>query len=165
MEESRIKKLEVITQRLMRRAHKHIVGLITPYPISNSVVGDKIGGVILRYMFPCSGTITKGMVNLINKPKKWVSINVKLFNENKSTVKGFTVDRRMVTVEPNIPILAGDCLEVSLTTSSEDTVSEIWIAFLWTPSMKDVNAKSFLISEIENDILNEEALITDEPSV
>jgi hypothetical protein len=163
--EERVKKLETITTRLMRRAHKHVVGLITPYPISNSVAGEKVEGVILRYMFPCNGTITKGMINLITKPKKWVSINIKIFNDSTSSIKGFTVEKKSMTVEPNLPVKAGDCLELSLVTSPEDIVKEVWISFLWAPSMKDVTAKSFLISELENDILDGERLITDRSSV
>jgi hypothetical protein len=159
--EDRVKKLEIISQRLMRRAHKKVVGLITPYPISNAVFGEKVEGPILRYMFPCSGVITKGMVNLVTKPKKWVSVNVKLFNESKSAIKGFTTEKRALTFEPALSVEAGDCLEISLVPSPEDTVKEVWISFLWTPSMKDITAKGFLISELEDDLSNEKALITE----
>ena len=159
--EDRIKKLEVTTKRLMLRARKHVVGLITPYPISNSVVGENVEGTILRYMFPCDGTITKGMVNLITKPKKWVSLNIKLFNETNSIIKGFNTDKKTLTVEPNIPVKAGDCLEIALVPSPEDVVKEVWIAFLWTPAMKDVTAKSFLISELEDDLSEGKRLITE----
>jgi hypothetical protein len=158
--ENRVKKLERVTERLMRRATKKVVGLITPYPISSSVVGEKVEGTILRYMFPCDGVITKGMVNLVNKPKKWVSINIKMFNESRSIIKGFNIEKKTLTVQPNIPVEAGGCLEISIVPSPEDIVQEVWISFLWTPAMKDVTAKSFLISEIEND-LSEGKMITE----
>jgi hypothetical protein len=159
--EERIKKLEIVSERLMRRARKHVVGLITPYPISNAVFGEKVEGAILRYMFPCDGVIIKGMVNLVTKPKKWVSVNVKLFSDARSIIKGFTIEKKTLTIQPNIPVTAGDCLEISIAASPEDVVKEVWISFLWTPSMKDVTAKSFLISELEDDISNRKALITE----
>lgn len=157
--EERVKKLEVITTRLMRRAQKHIVGLITPYPISNSVVGDDIKGTILRYMFPCGGIITKGMINFVTKPKIWISVNIKLFNESKSIIKGFTIDKKIMTVEPAIQVDAGDCLEVSIVPAEGEIVREVWISLLWVPAVKDVEAKSFLISELENDIPDKSLII------
>lgn len=160
MDNARIEKLEIITQRLMRRASKRVIGLITPYPISNSVVGEQVEGTILRYMFPCDGMIIKGMVNLVTKPKKWVGVSIKLFNETNSIIKGFNVDKRVLTVKPNIPVIAGDCLEIAIVPAPEEIVKEVWISFLWTPAMKDVTAKSFLLSEIEDDISNKE-LITE----
>ena len=160
--EERVKKLEVVTERLMRRARKHVTGLITPYPISSATFGEKVEGPILRYMFPCDGTIIKAMMNLESKPKKWVSVNIKIFNNQKSFIKGFMVEKRLIAVQPNLPVEAGDCLEVSIVPSPEDIVKEVWISFLWTPAMKDVEAKSFLISELENDISEERELITDE---
>lgn len=153
--EDRVKKLETITTRLMRRARKKATGLITPYPISNAAFGEKVEGVILRYMFPCDGSIVKGMVRFSEKPKKWHSVNIKVFGDTNSYIKGFMVEKKKMSVEPNLPVSAGDCLEISLTSSTEDTAKEVWISFLWTPSIKEVTAKSFLISELENDLLEE----------
>jgi len=159
--EDRLNKLEKATERLMRRARKHVVGLITPYPISNAVIGDKVEGVILRYMFPCNGTITKIAVNLGTKPKAWVSVNVKIFNGAKFSIKGFMLDKKLSFMTPKLPVESGDCLELSLVSSPEDVVKEVWISFLWSPAMKDVEAKRFLISELENDISEERQLITE----
>jgi len=162
--EDRVKKLEKVTERLMRRARKHVTGLITPYPISSAMFGEKVEGPILRYMFPCDGVIIKAMMNLEAKPKKWVAVNIKIFNGQKLTVKGFTVDKKLIAIKPNIPVEAGDCFEVSLNPSPEDVVKEVWISFLWSPAMKDIEAKSFLISELENGLSEERQLITNELS-
>jgi len=153
--EKRIKQLEIITGRLMRRARKKAVGLITPYPISSASFGEKVEGVILRYMFPCEGIIVKGMIRFKEKPKKWHAINIKVFGDSKSSSEGFVVDRKRLVVEPNLAVEDGDCLEISLESSPEDTATEVWISFLWTPSIKEATAKSFLISELENDLLQE----------
>jgi hypothetical protein len=155
--EKRIKSLEMITERLMRRSTKHTVGLITPYPISNAVFGDGIKGPVLRYMFPCSGVVSKGLVKLGSKPKVPVMLFIKVFNEQKSEAKGIAIDKRFFSIEPNLSVSAGDCLEVVLEPSDE-VVTEIWLSFLWKPEMKDVEAKSFLIEELENDLLKKKAL-------
>ncbi|MBU2249636.1 MAG: hypothetical protein KKD77_23010 [Gammaproteobacteria bacterium] len=152
MDNARVEKLELITKRLMRRASKRTAAMITPYPISNAVFGDKVAGPVLRYMFPCDGIITKGFVRLGQKPKTSVMVAVKMFNDATSTTKGFALERKSISVEPNIPVKAGDCLEVSLV-PDEEIVTEFWIAFLWKPTMADVEVKSFLIEELESGLL------------
>uniref|UniRef100_A0A6M3IEB2 Uncharacterized protein n=1 Tax=viral metagenome TaxID=1070528 RepID=A0A6M3IEB2_9ZZZZ len=152
MDNARIEKLELITTRLMRRASKRAVAMITPYPISNAVFGDKVSGAVLRYMFPCDGVITKGFVRLGQKPKKDVMLEVKMFNDSGSTMKGFALSKKSIAIEPEIKVKAGDCLEISLALS-EEVVSEIWVAFLWKPVVSDIEVKSFLIEELESDLL------------
>lgn len=147
----KVDRLEMIVNRLLRRASKRSVALITPYPISSASFGDDIKGSILRYMFPCDGTITKGFVRLGEKPKEGVSIEVKMFNDEGSAVKGFTLDKRLLGIEPNLKVKAGDCLDISVI-SGESPVKEIWVSFLWKPSISDIEAKSYLIADLEKDI-------------
>ena len=150
--EDRLKDLEMVTKRLMRRAHKKIVGIVTPYPISSAVTGDKVEGTILKYMFPCDGKITKGMIRLGNKPKKWVSINIKIFNDSTSAIKGFMLEKKAMDIEPDLDILAGDCMEISVVPNEADVVKEVWVSLLWKPLVKEVEAKSFLLTELESDL-------------
>jgi len=163
MDNKRVEDLERITKRLMRRTGKTAAVLITPYPISNAVFGEKLSGPILRYMFPCDGIIVKGIVKFGTKPRTLVTVGVRLFNDAKSASKGFTTDRKMTTIQPELLVTAGDCLEVSLEPGTE-TVTEIWISFLWRPAVKDVEAKSFLIEEMENDLQERtKSLTAEEP--
>ena len=151
MDSKRIEQLEMVTQRLMRRSGKRTTALITPYPISNAVFGDRVEGPILRYMFPCDGIVTKGIVKIGVKPKTSIVLNIKMFNESSSASKGFAIEKKFLSIEPNLPVVAGDCLEISLDPGQE-IVTEIWISFLWKPGVKDVEAKSYLIEELENDL-------------
>jgi hypothetical protein len=144
----KIDRLEMIVNRLMRRASKRSVALITPYPISSASFGDDIKGSILRYMFPCDGIITKGFVRLGTKPKEGVSIEVKMSNDAGSVVKGFTLDKRLLGIDPDLKVIAGDCLDISVI-SGTDPVKEIWVSFLWKPTVSDVEAKSYLIADLE----------------
>lgn len=158
--EKRIEKLEIITKRLMRRSGKRNAALITPYPISNAVFGEKLEGSILRYMFPCDGVITKGFIRLGKKPKTLISFEIKLFNEEGSTSKGFTVDKQFLLVQPDIKVSAGDCIEIKIA-SEEEVVTEVWIAFLWVPSVNNVEVKKFLIEDMEDDLQKREKSLTE----
>ncbi len=153
--EDRLANIELITKRLMRRAKKTSVALITPYPISNAVFGEKVEGPILRYMFPCDGVVTKGYVRLGKKPKQSIELEVKMFNDSSSNMKGFVLSRKFLSIEPNLPVKAGDCLEITLI-PSEEIVTEIWISFLWKPTVKDLEAKSYLIEELEKSVEEED---------
>jgi hypothetical protein len=160
MDNKRIEDLERITKRLMRRAGKRTAALITPYPISAASFGERVEGPILRYMFPCDGEIIKGIVKTGSKPKNPVLFEIKVFNDFSSASKGFALDRKSLSISPNLPVRSGDCLEISLK-DGEEIVTEVWISILWKPTMKDIEVKSFLIEELENDIQKREDLITE----
>ncbi len=53
-----------------------------------------------------------------------------------------------MVVSPNTPVKGGDCLDISIEPGSE-LVTEVWVSFLWVPSVKDIEAKSYLIEELE----------------
>lgn len=161
MDSERVERLELITKRLMRRATKTARAIITPFPISNAVFGESIKGIVLRYMFPCDGVISKGMIRLGKKPKTSASFTVRVFNEVESKSAGFIIDKKTLAADLNIEVKAGDCLDVSLS-SEDEPVTEVWISFLWKPTTKDVEVKSFLIEELENDLQKREKSLTSE---
>jgi hypothetical protein len=160
--EDRINKLETITKRLMRRAQKTTVAMITPYPISNAVFGDKVEGSILRYMFPCDGIISKGMFRLGMKPKKEVYGVAKLFNDAETHSKGFTITKKFLSADLEIEVKSGDCLDISIN-SPDEALTEVWVAFLWKPTTSDIEAKSFLIDKLEElkDDIQKESLTSE----
>jgi hypothetical protein len=151
----RIEFIELVVSRLARRTRKVAKAIITPYPISNAVIGEglvgkSLEGVILRYMFPCSGKITRGYIKLDKKPKDGVEISVGIFNETISESKGFTVDKKTLAVDTSLDVKPGDCLEVILKPKGESVVGEVWISMLWVPTTGDV--EQFLIEELEKNI-------------
>ena len=155
IDQKRIECIELAITRLARRSKKTAKAIVTPYPISNAIIGsDLIGksldGVILRYLFPCKGKITRGYIQLDSKPKSGVSVNVRIFNDEVSESKGFTINNRKLIVDTDLDILAGDRLEVTLTPLGESVVKEIWISMLWIPTSGDV--QNFLIEELEKQI-------------
>ena len=146
----RLDKLELVVTRLARRSRKTAQAILTPYPISNAVIGESLDGVILRYMFPCSGTITNGYLMLDKKPKDGVEIDIRVFNNDVSESKGFTVDKRSLNVDTELSVKPGDCLEITLTKLGESVVKEVWVSMLWVP--KSGNAQQFLIEDLEKQI-------------
>jgi len=151
-----IKRLEMIARRLERRATKKKSAFITPIPISNGVAGECVEGVILRYMFPCDGKITKAAILFDKKPKQSVVVEFDLMGLQSGVSSSVVVDKKKYSFEPDINVSAFDCLTVRLSYDvdekvPENNVKEVWTAFLWTPSIADVEVKSFLIKEMEKD--------------
>jgi len=158
IDEKRIDFIEKMITRLSRRQRKKTVALITPYPISNAVIGDEVKGVVLRYMFPCEGVITKGVIDLGKKPKQEVAITFALMGDETGTSKVFVLTKKRLVIKPDIKASAFDRLTISISYKSEkpeDAVTEFWTSFLWVPTVKDVEVKSYLIDELENDLLEE----------
>ena len=159
VDEGRVAFIEKVVSRLARRTNKSATVLISPYPISNAVFGEKVDGIVLSYMFPCGGRITKGAVDLGKKPKQDISVVVSLMGEETGESKTFVLTKRRLTMKPDIEVKTFDRLEVSISYEAvkpEDNLTEFWASLLWVPTIKDVVAKSFLIDELENDILQEQ---------
>lgn len=149
MEADRIKRLEKMNERLSRRTKKTAKAMITPFPLSGAIIGEDVHGTVILNMFPCDGVITKGVVRLGEKPKQPLTLTVALKNDSGAISKDFTLEKRLIHVRPDLQVKAGDCLGITLMHNPESPVSEIWVALLWTPTVKDVEAKSFLIETLE----------------
>jgi hypothetical protein len=148
--EERIKKLEIITERIARKNSKVTSkAYITPFPISNAVFGDEINGVVLTYLFPSDGKITKGMVKLGSKPKDEITICINIFNDYNSESKGFTVNKKNNDLKIDRDVKSGDCLKVTVNPKGETIIKEVWIAFLWKPTVGSSIVKQFLLEEPE----------------
>lgn len=157
--EPRIKKVEITLERLARRSRKKMTAILTPYPISNAVFGEKVDGPILRYFFPCEGRVTKGAIDFGKKPKVPVTLTVDLLTGLGGESKVFILDKRLTILTFNTEIKEFSKLTASISYENENPnqdITEVWIGFLWIPTMKDVEAKSFLFEELENDLDQEE---------
>ena len=154
----KLEKLEKIVARLSRRQVKKTQAIITPYPISNCVVGEEVKGDILKYMFTCGGTITKGGIFLSAKPKNGAAVVISIENDLGNVSKSFNITRRNLLIEPNIKVSTWDRLTVSFYTINpeEDKMAEVWISFLWTPEIKDASIKNFLIDSLKEEDVREE---------
>lgn len=156
IDEKRIAFIERVVTRLARRTKAKTKAMITPYPISNAVFGKDVGGPVLRYMFPCTGTLTKGLIDIGKRFKEGALVAIDVRNVAHSTSREYIMDRDKFIAEPQIEVDSGDQLTVTvLPNNKEDKIEEVWISFLWIPSVEEVEIKSFLINELENGLLEE----------
>lgn len=154
----KIKKLIKISERLARRSQKVTKAIVTPFPISNSVVGEDVKGEILRYMFCGRGIIKKGRLWLNKRPESGAVIVLTLENEIGSNAKSYTITRKDMSLEPNLEVFSGDRLTVSIhaINPEKDKIEEVWIAFKWVPRVEDTEIKRVLIDELDKIGLDEE---------
>lgn len=144
----RLDKIEMLLGRVVRKTKaQKMKALITPFPISNAVFGDDVRGSVLRYMFPCDGMILKGIVKLGTKPKFPVTIVISITGIGTKSQVIELVDR-VSNFKDSFPVSAGDCLDFVID-SKESKINEVWAAFLWVPSVSDIEIKSFLIDELD----------------
>jgi len=153
--DDRLEQLELVASRLARRTNTGKSAMITPYPISSATFGEDVRGPVLRYMFPCDGVVSKGMLRFSRKPKIPVPINIDITNEETSQARGYIVEKQQIIVKPDLAVKAGDCLTIYISPDEQEKVTEVWISFLWIPSVSDVVTKSFLIEELDNVMLEE----------
>lgn len=155
--EEKIKKLSIIVERLGRRSKTTAKAMVTPYPISNCVVGEDVKGEILRYMFLDRGSIRKGRVYLDRRLKEGAAIVITLENDIGSSAKSYSITRQSMIFEPNIEVFAGDRLTISIhPVDPEDKINEAWIGFKWIPSVEETVVHQVLIDELDKIDVSEE---------
>ena len=131
------------------RLHKTVTGIITPFPISN-YSETSADGVVLRYMFPAYGKVTIGGMFVEDMPKHGVNVVATIYRGQAVDSKTFFSKRQSIIINPDIKVSAGDRMLIKVeTVSSEESVSGIWIAFLWTPEVKDSVVKELEINDLE----------------
>ena len=153
--EDRISFIETVVQRLARKIGPTKKAMISPIPISGAMFAAEVKGPIIAYMFPCKGKISKGAIDLGKKPKFPVTITIQVQGISAGQSKQFILDRQRLAVDLDIPISNYDKATASISYDSpkiEDCITECWISFLWTPTVSNIEAKSFLYEELENDL-------------
>lgn len=152
----RLATIERMINRLMLGLSNKAKAVLTPYPISSATIGTEVKGIVLTYMFPCAGKITKGAIDLGKKPKQSVTVSLSLVGESSGVTNSFILDKQRFVVSPDIDVKEFDKLTISLSYESEkieDALTNVWVSFLWIPTTKDIEVKSFMLEELENDLI------------
>lgn len=151
IDEKRIGFIEKVLSRLVRRSVKTTSAMLTPYPISNCVVGEDVSGSVLKYMFAARGVINKGLIRVDKRIRSGIRITVTLENDLGGSSKSYIANRDQMIIEPNLEVFSGDCLTVSVNPvdPKEGMLNEVWIAFIWTPHVGEATVKSFLIDRLD----------------
>lgn len=151
--EKRISFIETILSRLMRRSVKKASAIITPYPISNCVIGEDVKGEILKYMFCSKGVIKKGLIYLDRRVRSGAEVSISLKSDIGGESMSYIVTSKQMIVKPDMDVYSSDRLTISIVPiDPEEKLKEVWLSFLWVPEVDDSEIKSFLINELEKSI-------------
>ena len=160
IDEKRISFIERVVSQMARRSKKTTSAIITPYPISSCTIGEDVKGDILRYLFCAKGVLKKLLIVLGNKPSTGVSVDISISNDAGGSTKNYIVTKKTSIFEPAIEVFSSDKLSVSISPidPEKDKVTEVWVAFMWVPSIGEAEIKKCLIDSLEEeaDDLSEE---------
>lgn len=149
IDEKRISFIEKVVSRLSRRSGKVAKAMISPIPISICVFGEEISGNIMKSLL-FKGTVVRGIVQLGEKPKGVVRIEIKISDGAKMDTKAIYLDKQRGVIDLNLPVLDGSVLSISIYPENEaDKITEIMMSVLWTPDKTEIDVKNFLIDELE----------------
>jgi len=149
--EKRIDFIERVVSRLARRTKNRSSVIMTPYPISSCVIGENVSGPILRYLFCADGKIGKFLLSLDSKPKDGAELDISIKNITVGEGRSFQIANKDTELEPELSVSAGDKLTISIKPLNEEKpITEAWVSFLWTPTVKEAKVKQFLIDDLLN---------------
>jgi hypothetical protein len=154
--EQKFKHIEGILNRMSRKLHKTVVGVVPPVPVIFQAAAPKDNGEIFSFIVPATGMITNVCL-LIGEFKDQTPV------EFKASVEGRTVGssasfrtRKNVTVAVvNLEVHPGDLLKLS-TNAEPGQISGIWLSLLYqiktdkTSHMKYIAEELFALLEEEN---------------
>jgi hypothetical protein len=145
-------KLAAVQRRFEKRARNAVVGsYISPFPVSEVCKIVPEDTVVLRYMFPGSGSISKACIYIGCEMEKGTQVEI---TASVVTIMGasnsvsLTTRKNFTMIEIGLPVNVGDRLVVSV--KSDTNISDVWTSFLWLPAVNNVGLKQFLKSELES---------------
>ena len=154
--EKQMKHVDRILKQYSHRLHKTVTGVITPFPISGYKYMPADDDTIFHYMFPSSGKITTGGIFIDNMPKNGIDIITAVHQGDLVNSRMFFSKKQSIIIDPDADVNAGDRLIIKVKPIKfEEVVSGLWIAFTWTPKVKDAVVEQFLIEDLEkNEVVN-----------
>lgn len=147
--EDRIKKLEKISERLIRRSQKVAKAIIMPSPISGGVSNVVGGEIAFEFMSPCKGTISNAVVKICSKPEGNPFAEILIIKGINTQKQIISIDKELVIFPMSVDVDAGDLVSALIVASVEHPINQAWVSMLWTPTVSDAKVKQFLIDELE----------------
>lgn len=151
--DEKIKSIDTIINRMYRKIHQTVVGVMPPIPISSYVDIPPVDNVLLRYFFLADGIITKGGLAIEKyNVKKGVKFSASFDGPSGGRYTIFETRSPVYLEKINVPVKAGDRLTFALSTlSTEDipiVIEGVWSGFLYEVNMKDMGKETFIIDEL-----------------
>ena len=146
--DQKLNHVEKILQRFSRRLHKIVAGVIPPSIVYGYVDEPNEAGVILKCIVPADGSISKACLAVDEYTGKGqVKFTVAISNGGESNSKSFMTRKPIEIVNVDIPVIAGDCLE--LTTEIPPAVKGVYATILYNIGLKDSQIQTVMIDELE----------------
>ena len=150
--EQQIQHIDTVLQRMQRRTHKTVVGIIPPNLTFGFVDKPTEDGILLRAIFP-AGRLLKGFMYVEHyADKQPVTFVAEVSGQSGSQTRDFTTRKQLLVIEPDLQLDIGDRLTFKV--KEWDKVQGIWIGFLFHIEMKDSVKETYLLDQI--DALNAE---------
>jgi len=153
--DEKFKHLEVILNRMRRKLHKTVVGVMPPVPIMFAADAPREDGEIFSFLAPASGMITDVCLLI----KEFTDKNPVTFEAKVNGVLGgaftkFSTRKNLTVQTVNLSVSPGDML--TLGTDTPDGIKGIWLSFLYQMGINKAGQTKFLIDEFEHMIEEED---------
>ena len=146
--DEKFKHLERILNRMSRKLHKTVIGVIPPVPVMFSAEAPAADGSIFSFLAPASGKITD--VCLVIKEfadKEGVDFVVEVNGPSGGAHANFSTRKNLTIHSINLQVAPGDLL--SFSTKSPERIKGIWLSFLYLFGIDKAEKMPFLIEEFE----------------
>lgn len=152
--EEKLVHVERILNRMSRKLHKTVIGVMPAIPIMFSIDEPKEDGEIFSFLMPAKGIITDVCL-FVGKfdGSEIVEFEAEVRGPVTGAYARFGTKKNLTIHKASLAVSAGDRL--SLRTVSPEKVHGIWLALLYQMGIKESRKEVFLLEELEK-ILKEE---------
>jgi len=152
--------IENILNRMQRKLHKTVIGVLPPIPLFFYAEKAQESGEIFQWLFPAQGVITRACMYVREyKTKDGITFTADMIGKTSSTSQSFMTRKNALIQTLNIPVSIGDRLIFRV--DSPEQITGIWVAFLFEMNMKDLAKETFIIDEFTKLMNQEIGEITD----
>ena len=152
--DEKFKHLEVILNRMRRKLHRTVVGVMPPVPIMFATDAPQESGEIFSFLTPAKGMITDVCL-LIREftVKEPITFEAKVSGSMIGAFTKFSTRKNLTVQTIDLSVLPGDLL--TLSTNNPAGIKGIWLSFLYQMGIDKAEQKKYLIDEFER-IIEEE---------
>jgi hypothetical protein len=152
--DQKIEHIERILNRMSRKLHNTVIGVMPAIPVMFSTDEPKENGEIFKFLLPCKGHIST-VCMYVNKfdGSEAIAFEAAVRGPITGSNVRFLTKKNLTVENANLPVFAGDM--ITLTTETPESVHGIWIALLYQMGIKESGKEVFVLDEL-NKLLEEE---------
>ena len=152
--EAKFAYIEKVLNRMSRRLHKTVIGVMPPIPVMFSTEVPKGDGEIFTFLCPASGIITDVcMVVKEFDDQTPVEFIASVEGQTQGNSAKFKTRKNLTIVKLDLLVKPGDLL--TLKTSMPDNIRGIWLSFLYQIRTNKSSQTKYIAEELFN-LLEEE---------